>query len=205
MALYRHRFSGVCAAGDIWVFSWWSDSSLSTEQANTEAVAWATDFWQGDGTTDGYQSKASANVEMTGVETGEIDMSNGRQLTKAEASVSLPGTATGNALPADVAIVCTLRSIVANRSGRGRFYMPQPAVSTVGSLGRITTAARDGILADLTGAFSGAVTAGLTPVVYSSTYRRTAQINMLGVGDLFDTQRSRENALTENRSTNPMP
>ena len=30
MPLYQHRFAGACAAGDIYIFSWWADRSKVT-------------------------------------------------------------------------------------------------------------------------------------------------------------------------------
>lgn len=205
MPLYRHRFSGTCAAGDIFVFSWWSDSTLSTEQANTAAQNWANILWNGDGTNPGYGTHVTADVTLTAVATGEVDINTGRQQTLAESSVDWPGTATGSAMPADVAVVVTLRSILANRSGRGRFYLPQPAVSTASSLGRIGVQLQGDLVNILQAAWSDAVAAGLTPIVYSRTYRAIRVVSQYGVGDLYDTQRRRENQINESRSMLPMP
>lgn len=205
MPLYRHRFSGTCAAGDIFVFTWWSDSSLSTEQANSAAVSWIDTVWNGDGTNVGYGDHVTTDVTVTQVSTGEVDISSGQQQTLAETSVTHAGVATGSAMPADVAIVVTLRSILANRSGRGRFYLPQPAVSTASALGRIGSTVQSDLVTILQSAWSDAVTAGLTPVIYSRTYSALRTISRYGVGDLFDTQRSRENQLSETRTMMDMP
>lgn len=205
MPLYRHRFTGSCAAGDVFSFSWWSDSTLSTDQANSAAATWVDTMWNGDGTNSGYGDSVTTDVSVTGVSTGEIDPSTGRQQTLAESSVTHAGVATGSAMPADVAIVVTLRSLLANRSGRGRFYLPQPAVSAATAVGRIQSTLQASLIAVLQSAWSTAVADGLTPVIYSPTYSDTRVISRFGIGDLFDTQRSRENALTETRQMESMP
>ncbi len=204
MPLYQHRFAGSCAAGDIYIFSWWADREDDVNGANAAAVTWANAFWEGAGTDDGYGSLVTADVTMSTVSTGEINMATGQQLALAEAPVSLVGTDAGSALPADVAIVASLRTPLANRSGRGRFYLPQPAASTLTATGRLSTAAQTQILATLNNAWSGYTTAG-TPVVYSRTNRSTSIINSFNIGDLYDTQRGRESALNEVRLSEEMP
>ena len=204
MPLYQHRFAGSCAAGDIYIFSWWADREDDTATANAAAVAWATDFWEGIGEEEGYGSLVTPDVTLTSVTTGGIDMATGQQLTLAEAPVALVGTATGSALPADVAIVASLRTALANRSGRGRFYLPQPAASTLTATGRLSTAAQTLILDSLVGAWGNYTGAG-TPVVYSRTNRSTAIVQSFNIGDLFDTQRGRESALNELRAVATLP
>lgn len=205
MALYRHRFGGTCASGDMFVFSWWSTGTVSVDSANATAVQWANTLWGGPGGTDGYASLITPEVVLTNVSTGTVNQSTGKQQQLAEATVNLPGIATGSAQPADVAIVVTLRTILANRSGRGRFYLPQPAASTLTSTGRMGSAAQNTVLDAAVAAWTASASGGIDPVVYSRTYNYTNTISTLGVGDLFDTQRRRENALNESRVTAPMP
>ena len=204
MPLFQHRFAGSCAAGDIYIFSWWADREGEVAAANAAAVAWATDFWEGPGTDDGYGSLVTSAVTMSTVSTGEIDMATGQQQTLAEAPVTLAGTAVGSSLPADVAIVASLRTALANRSGRGRFYLPQPAASTLTATGRLSSAAQDQILASLAAAWT-TYNAGGAPVVYSRTNRSTAIVTTFNIGDLYDTQRGRESALNEVRAVEAMP
>lgn len=65
----------------------------------------------------------------------------------------LRGTSTANPLPFEVATAVSLYAYAAGgvgadlRSRRGRFYLPGPSVGGVGPDGRLTTTARDGILA----------------------------------------------------------
>lgn len=204
MALYQHRFQGVLPAGDIFVFSWWSESSVTIDTAQGVAVNWVTALWAGPGPGDGYASLCTAGVIVQRVSTGEITMATGQQQTLRETDVNLPGTAAGSALPGDVALVVSLRTQLANRSGRGRFYLPQPAASTLAADGKLAPAAQTD-LADAAAAAWAASNTTLTPVVYSRTKRTTQTISSFNVGDLFDTQRRRENALTEVRTSRPMP
>jgi hypothetical protein len=204
MALYQHRFQGALPAGDIFVFSWWSDSSVTIDTAQGVAVQWVDDLWSGPGGTDGYGAMTTAGVVVTKVSTGEITMATGQQQSLRETDVSHAGTAAGSALPGDVAIVVSLRTALANRSGRGRFYLPQPAATTLAADGKLATASQDQLVDAAQFAYSNSNNT-VIPVVYSRTKRQTQAINTFNVGNLFDTQRRRENALTEIRSSRVMP
>lgn len=131
-------------------------------------------------------------------------MATGQQQELAEDGVTLVGTAAAPALPADVAIVASLRTNLANRRGRGRFYLPQPAASTLGPTGRMLPGLNSTVADALESAWTGFASVG-SPVVYSRTNRTTQVITSFNVGDLFDTQRRRENSLVEARSSRAMP
>jgi hypothetical protein len=131
-------------------------------------------------------------------------MATGQQQSLRETDVSHAGTAAGSALPGDVAIVVSLRTALANRSGRGRFYLPQPAATTLAADGKLATASQDQLANAAEFAYSNSNNT-VIPVVYSRTKRQTQAINTFNVGNLFDTQRRRENALTEIRSSRVMP
>lgn len=205
MPLYQHRFIGNLASGDTFSFSWWSDNSLTIDSSHGNAITWAETLWNGQDTLPGYATLCSADVSIQRITTGEISPLTGQQQTLRESNVNIPGTSTSSALPADVAIVVSLRSPVANRTGRGRFYLPQPTTDALTAVGRLDETAQDTIVDALLAAWTQANAAGENPVIYSRTQRATREINSFNVGDLFDTQRRRENALTENRVSAPMP
>ena len=205
MPLYQHRFIGNLASGDTFSFSWWSDNSLTIDSSHGNAITWAETLWNGQDTLPGYATLCSADVSIQRITTGEISPLTGQQQTLRESNVNIPGSAEANALPADVAIVVSLRSPVANRTGRGRFYLPQPTTNALTAVGRLDETAQSTIVDALTAAWTQANAAGENPVIYSRTQRATREINSFNVGDLFDTQRRRENALTENRVSAPMP
>lgn len=201
MPLYQHRFHGHTAMGDIFVFSWWADSSRSTLAANTAAVAWLNTVWDGAVANSGYETLTTASVGVDRVTTGLINPLNGQQLELAEQTVNVPGTAAGNALPADVAIVVSLRTALANRRGRGRFYLPQPAASSLAATGKIAAAGITNLANALQSAWVTYNLGGHVPVVYSRTNRSVQAITSINIGDLYDTQRRRENAIAEVRQT----
>lgn len=205
MPLYQHRFIGNLASGDTFSFSWWSDNSLTIDSSHGNAITWAETLWNGQDTLPGYATLCSADVSIQRITTGEISPLTGQQQTLRESNVNIPGSAEANALPADVAIVVSLRSPVANRTGRGRFYLPQPTTNALTAVGRLDETAQSTIVDALLAAWTQANAAGENPVIYSRTQRATREITSFNVGDLFDTQRRRENALTENRVSAPMP
>ena len=205
MPLYQPRFIGNLATGDVFSVSWWSDNSLTIDSSHGNAITWAETLWNGQDTLPGYATLCSADVSIQRITTGEISPDTGQQQTLRESNVNIPGTSESNALPADVAIVVSLRSPVANRTGRGRFYLPQPTTDALTAVGRLDETAQDTIVDALLAAWTQANAAGENPVIYSRTQRATREINSFNVGDLFDTQRRRENALTENRVSAPMP
>jgi hypothetical protein len=198
MALYAHKFSGQVATGESYSFGFWANGSSTLEQVHAAAVQWLDDFWTGPGGTNGYGSLVTPGVTATLVRTALITESNGLQTQLSEDTVSHAGIATGSALPADVAITVSLRSALANRSGRGRFYLPQPAQSTSTADGRILSTVVDTIIGALEPAWS-TYRAWAQPVIYSRTNRSTVNISSFNVGDLYDTQRRRENKLPETR------
>lgn len=198
MALYAHKFSGKVATGEDYSFGFWATGSSTLEQVHAAAIQWLADFWNGPGGTNGYGSLVTAGVTATLVRTAVITESTGLQTQLSEDAVSHAGTAVGSALPADVAITVSLRTALANRSGRGRFYLPQPAQSMSTSTGRILSTAVDTIIGALEPAWQ-TYSAWGQPVIYSRKSRSTQIISSFNVGDLYDTQRRRENKLPETR------
>lgn len=204
MPLYQHRFQGHLAAGDIFVFSWWSDTSISIDTSQSNAVTWAQDFFAGPGGTDGYASFLTPSVAIDRITTGEITVLTGQQQALRETVTNIVGTAVGNAQPAEVALVVSLRTALANRTGRGRFYLPQPAANTLDTDGNLIAAAQSGIVGALESAWATSNAAGESPVVYSRTARATRAITSFDVGDLFDVQTRRQNSLTQQRVSGVM-
>lgn len=202
MPLYQHRFGGVSAIGEQWLFSWWSDSASDIDTIHTAAETWLTTFWTD--ATNGYQQFCTADVIAQSVRTGEITEATGQQQALREGVVSLPGIGVGPAQPADVSIVVSLRTALANRSGRGRFYLPQPHTGLLTNDGKLGASAAQAVVDVATTAWTAYVASG-TPVVYSRVLRTTQPITSYNVGDLLDTQRRRENRTAENRTSANMP
>lgn len=205
MPLYQHRFQGHCAAGDIFVFSWWSDTSVSIDTSQGNAVSWANALWAGDGGVDGYATYTTPGVGLDRITTGEISPLTGQQQALRETTVSLVGTSVADALPAEVALVVSLRTAVANRTGRGRFYLPQPASNALDVDGLLDATVQQNLVDALAAAWSTANAAGELPVVYSRTALATRAITSFDIGDVFDIQTRRQNSLTQQRIAAAMP
>ncbi len=205
MPLYQHRFSGVLPPGDIFVFSWWSDTSLTIDASHGNAVTWASTAWDGPGGVDGVETLLTPGVVLTRITTGLITVETGQQQSLRETTVNLPGTAAGGSLPSEVALVVSLRTALANRSGRGRFYLPTLAASAADTDGTVLAAAQQNLVDALANAWSVANLAGENPVIYSRTNRSVQAVTSFNVGDLFDVQTRRQNSLTETRISAAMP
>ena len=203
MALYHHVFNGNCPSGDSWSFSWWASSASDTGTLQSAAIAWVTAVWNGPGGTNGFGARANTGLTANTVRTSLVNEATGQQLELAEGNVSLAGSQAGASLPADVAVCVSLRTNLANRRGRGRMYLPCPAVAQVVTTGKLSTGAQTDFVNALSAAWTTYKTTG-TPVVYSRVNRDTADIVSFNIGDLFDTQRRRENKLVENRVSHAM-
>lgn len=203
MALYQHRFIGAQDAGDDFVFAWWSDSAASIDTAQAAAVQWLSDLVAGPSAGNGLQDRITSGVSFSFVRTGLINVADGQQQQLRETAVTHAGVATGNSLPADVALVCSLRTDLANRRGRGRFYLPALSTITV-TAGKLTTSHQVALADALEFAWNGYSSTG-SPVVYSRTSRAFQPVVTFDVGNLFDTQRRREAQITEVREARTMP
>lgn len=205
MALYQHRFLGHTAAGENWMFTWWANSSRSLAAAQAAAVVWAGDVWDGAAAGEGLEDHTATAVGLDSITTTEIDEATGTQLSREDGALSRPGVSASTTVPADVALVVSLRTTTPTRSGRGRFFLPPLTLADVAADGRVVPATVTELLAAVEGAFTGYNSASDRPVIYSRTQRVTRNINSMNIGDLFDTQRGREGNLVEARSSVAMP
>lgn len=205
MAVYRHKFSGLCAAGDQFSYQWTVSSVRNIDDAHTAAVAWNATVWNGATAGNGYKDHVTAGVSMAQVVTVELNVADGKQLARREAGQVIVGVQAGNALPADCALVVSLRTALPQRSGRGRFYLPQPGAANLTSDGRVAADLVNDLVAALTAAWAAYNTGVDRPVIYSPTFHLTRNVISFNVGDLFDTQRRRENKVPEVRTSANMP
>lgn len=204
MALYNHRFIGHTAGGDTWLFSWWADSTSSLASVHGAASTWADDFWAGPAGTNGYATVCAPEIGLDQVTTGLMDEATGRQLELAETAKAIVGTSVAGTNVADVAIVVSLRTTLANRRGRGRFYLPQPDNQEINLNGNMGTT-RVVLLLDALNFAWGTYTITAAPVVYSRINRSTEIVTSFDIGNKYDTQRGRESGLAVTRSTRAMP
>lgn len=87
---------------------------------------------------------------------------------------------------------------MATRAGRGRFYLPPLAVSTVAD-GRLSSTAQGTVSSAVEAFLTSLGGASLTPVVRGRSTHTSTPITRYDVGDVFDTQRRRRDKLIETR------
>lgn len=205
MPLYQHRFLGHTADGDNWMYSWWATSNRNLVDAQAAAVAWNATLWGGATAGNGLEDHVTAQVGNDSVTTVTVDVLTGLQSARVDTAQAIVGVAVGNALPADVALVVSCRTGLANRRGRGRFYLPQPAASNLTVNGRVLADFITDVSASLQAAWDTYNTATDIPVVYSRTARATNPMTSFDIGNLYDTQRGRESSQVEARTSTIMP
>lgn len=205
MALYQHRFSGVTAAGENWMFTWWASSSRTAAAAHAAAITWIGVLYDGATAGNGLEDHSPTAVGLRNITTVEVDVATGTQISRLDSALTRNGLSASNTLPSDCSVVVSLRSATPTRSGRGRFYLPPLIVADVTTTGRVLPDAVTDLVASLTAAWTGYNSASDRPVVYSRTQRVTRNLVSFNVGDLFDTQRGREGNLVEARTSASMP
>ncbi len=205
MTLYYHRFQGKCAAGDIFNYGWHVDSVRALAAAHGAAVVWNDTLWNGSVAGNGYKDHCSVDVAMQAVTTTEINVADGKQLAQLATGQAIAGVMASNANPADVALLVSLRSALPQRTGRGRFYLPQPAIGNETTTGRVAADLINDVMANLTAAWGAYNTAVDRPVIYSTQFRVTRPIVGFNIPDLYATQRRRENKTSVSRTSANMP
>lgn len=205
MALYQHRFAGVTAAGENWMFTWWANSSRTASNAHSAAITWIGALYDGATAGNGLEDHSPTTVGLRTITTVEVDAATGTQISRTDSSLTRNGLSASNTLPSDCSVVVSLRTTTPTRSGRGRFYLPPVTVADVTATGRVLADLVTDLSASLTAAWTGYNSASDRPVVYSRKQRLTRNIASFNIGDLFDTQRGREGNLVETRTSSSMP
>lgn len=198
MALYAHVAKGTWNSVS-WSFTLHTTGSLSVGDANAGWAGAVGDWW------DTYKAYCTADVVLTDASTATIDQPTGKQISRAETALTVAGTDdTGVLLPPQLAVVCSLRSSLATRAGRGRMYWPGPASDalTDGVLGATPLAT---FVTAGSALFSALSSASLEPVLYSRTTHTTQAITSFNVGNVLDTQRRRRDKLVESRTSAVVP
>lgn len=160
-------------------------------------------FWpSSSGGIRAYYDTATTLVQL---QTRTVNAATGRVIATASMSYTRTGNTSGNPLPAEVAIVTSLRTTLAGASYRGRLYLPAPKASYLTSVGNLDPTALSAIVnavaAGLT-ALNGDTTYGTTNcVVYSRKLHTPTNIVSCDVGNVFDAQRRRRNSISEARTS----
>lgn len=195
MALFQTRYGGALAIGTNFMFTWWAESESDVEAVADAAAQWATDLFANAGNV------FPPDVTLEDVMVSQVNQGDGAQLARSDRTVNLSGGgADQSALPADVALVVSLRTALPQRSGRGRFYLPSLHSGTLAANGRVGTTAQTDLVDALEGAWSTFAGTG-TPVVYSRTDREARSLVSFNVGDLWDHISGRDQGIAEVRES----
>lgn len=193
MALFRHRVVGS-SPGEQWSFTLHTTGTGTDATANATWSAAVGAMWTGQ--LDTLVTGELSVVERT---TTLINEATEGQISRTSDPTELPGAAVEEMIPYQVALVISLHTGLANRHGRGRFYLPPLTVGAVAS-GRLSAAAQATVAGAVESLFLELSSGGLTPVVRDRTGHVSTNVDLASVGDVFDTQRRRRNKLIENRA-----
>lgn len=197
MALFRHTISGTYP-GESWSFTYHTEGTIPLGDAEAASAAAITGAYN-----NGFATITTADVVTTLSSTASIDVLTEGQISREETVLSLAGTDVGEALPAQNATAISLTTVLANRHGRGRFFLPPLAVSTVAG-GKLAAAAVGNLVTAFTNFFDVLETQGLAVVVRDRTNHVSTTVTAARVGDVIDTQRRRRNKLVETYSAIPV-
>lgn len=200
MTFYRHLMSGPNPGGDIWNASVHSNSSQSLASVHSQFVTSITTFWGA-----AVEAIFPSGERVTGLSTTQLDPTTGKNVARAESVVSFVGTGAGNAPPPRVSIVISLVTALPTRSGRGRLYLPAPALAQMDANGALLGAAQT-LLSTNFAAFVTAMHAiapivvyhGITVIGGPNPVPSGTEVTSVKVGSVLGTQRRRTNKQTNN-------
>lgn len=198
LSLARCEFIGVCPAGDVYDYGFWAvqtDPAPAADFLNS-AIAFTNKFWLDQG------FRINNGFRETRVKVSVVNVATGKDIATGEASSTNAGASSTDSLPQEVAVVCTLRTALASRSGHGRFYLIPPHASGLTADGLLDATYQGDWANTIRDAF-GLFTAvsGAIPVVYSRRLRAFNACNEIQIGNVFDVQRRRRNRLIEGRES----
>lgn len=191
MTLFHMTLEGTTPDGN-WSFGLWTTNTgddvaaALTKFQTAVAAMWASDL-------DAY---ISDQVAYTAQKVVSVDPSSGKQIARADGVATDAGANTGETLPPQIAVAVSLRTALATRAGRGRFYLPPFAVDQVLN-GRLVSATQTDVLDQAKQMFDSLVANSHTPVIFHRTAASTTPITTIAVGDVFDTQRRRRDSYQE--------
>lgn len=133
-------------------------------------------------TSSGYAAQVHSSIALASV--GLRDISQASQPEFVATTASVPGTAAGGKLlPPQVALVCTLRTLLAGKSYRGRFFAPGWADAALEPAGTATPAAQTAVAQFMTVLSVNLGGAGVNLAVVS---RKLAQVNNVAAVQVRD-------------------
>ena len=208
------RYGTAAAPVEFWSWSIKvTHAGLNSKTAELQPVADAVSAAYGTHLVSLFKS----DVVLTRARVANVVLTNGRnhvekdgvgQFVQADALTERPGSATNaTVMPLQTALAVSLVSDRAGPSGRGRFWLPWPAMN-LGTDYRLSTASADAVLNSVRG-WTRAVSAipyrtgTIGPLLILSSKGFTSGVTQLRVGRAPDTMRSRRSDVLEGYSTLP--
>lgn len=205
MTFYHHTASGA-VDGELWAINVWSTDAGggNIDDAHAAWTAAAQVIWTDSGSGTGWGPQCPNSVTLSSVKTASIDPLTWKQASTRIGALALAGSAAGNLLPPQSAVVVSLRTNLATRAGRGRVYLPAPAVAAAGATGQLVAAAQNAAATAVQHALQGMATASYQPIIWHRSSHTGSNITSVDVGTVFDTQRRRRDKLVETRVSLPL-
>jgi hypothetical protein len=194
-------------SGEEAVFTYWIEDDTGPSTID-DALAFAETFHSDLSADSTFTDLYDSATVFAGYKVSTVDKATGNVISSAVGGSPFGGThSLGVPLPPQLSVGVTLRTALAGRSDRGRFYMPAPVTTTVSTIGRIGGSTPLTMVTAISNAFADAITvsAALVLVVYSRKLRATHLVNRVEVTDVFDTQRRRRDKLITTRQNAIIP
>lgn len=130
----------------------------------------------------------------------EVDPTTGIAVASLSEAGPGAGVDTNPELPPQCSVVLSIRTPFAGASARGRSYLPAPSTIGLTQLGRLSATFCNALVGAEDVLISAVNSAANSDIgVYSRKNLAFLAANVIEVGDVVDTQRSRRNDLTETR------
>ena len=177
-----------------WDIYWaWRGTDKMTRTTQLGIANAALAFWNG------IKSNAPSDSKMIGVRINAVQADgkvvNGGNYFYLKTEVAGGGNA-GTQLPAQLAVVMSLRTGARGAGGRGRMYLPLTSITL--STGRIHSTQQTPLTAAGKAFLEALNTYGPVPAVVNARKLQYSAIDRVAVGDLMDVQRRRREQIREN-------
>lgn len=216
MVYFRVGITGTLGNQEVWSIN----PQFATSTLTTPSVSEMTAAAVGVAAVNIPSGLANAKSQAAPVTTIRVECRSdaGELLAAAQAPQTGTQTTTRSpSTPSQTSVVLSLRTDAPGASGRGRLYWPALGITPNSTSLRITTLERDTIATDAVTylrAIQDALKAAISPApsvatfelaVFSKTRGDHNLVRRLLVGDVFDTQRRRRDAMVESYITRDFP
>lgn len=201
MTIFRVRYGGHLPSGEVFNTGYHLSGVGSIDAAHAAAQNWIASVWLGNSGGRDIRADYSTTTVFDDLTTYELAPGTLRVIDKREIALTHPGTGLTNPLPQEVAIAVSFLTEAPGPAGRGRMFWPAPTVDLVTADGRLDQLMATGLSNNISTAFDTIGFQGWIPVL-ASVGRADRAITRVNVGDVFDAQRRRRDALVEVRSGN---